>query len=71
MKNIISAKIKKFDVIPLLFENKTVDYIQLRKNTNWCNIVFMDKTNIFTLSNELVEVKRDNFYCVTHIQYLT
>lgn len=59
-------KIKKFDIIELVCGEKTVDYLLMYKKSNMCRIYFMDKTSIFCLVDEIKEVKRDNFYSLTH-----
>ena len=67
MRKIIEVKkVKKFDIIELVCGPKTVDYLLMNKGSNLCRIYFMDKTSTFCLTNEEVEVKRDNFYSLTH-----
>ena len=67
MKKLIKIQnVKKFDIIELIYGPKTVDYLLMSKGSNFCRIYYMDKTSTFCLTNEIVEVKRDNFYALTH-----
>jgi len=72
MKKLLEVqKLKKFDIVELVCGPKTIDYLLMYKGSNMCRIYFMDKTSIFCLTNEIQEVKRDNFYALTHKVFST
>ena len=70
MKITTVNKLKKFDLIQTCNGPKTVDKLILSKGCEFAVIQFMDKSKIHCLSNEEVEFKRDNFYALTHKEFI-
>jgi hypothetical protein len=64
-------KIKKFDVIELVYGKHTVDYVLMYKGSNYCRIYYMNGRSTFCLTNEEIEVKRDKFYSLNHKVFTT
>jgi len=70
LKEFQACKIKKFDRIELVNGTKTVDFIELMKGINFMVINFMDKSRLFCITDEMVEVYRDSYYAITHKHFV-
>lgn len=69
--NIPVEKIKKFDFIELINGTHTVNYLRMCKGHPYVRIYYMNGRSTFCLKSEIIEVKRDNFYSLTHKKYDT
>ena len=64
-----AIKLKKFDTIICIDGEKTVDFLEIHKDSNILIINYMDKTRTFALQNELILFER-HFNSVLHKSFI-